>query len=125
MKRDIELIKKILLTIESHEERFYPISSVKSEEVFSVDEKTLWMHIRLLSDYNLVYKSDIDCMNEFSYALTWQGFDFLDDSRNPTVWEAAKKIAGKSSIGTFMFALKSGAAEAVAIAVRNALGVGG
>ncbi len=33
--------------------------------------------------------------------LTWDGHDFLDNSRDSKVWQAAKKAAGGLSLGVF------------------------
>lgn len=124
MKRDLELIKSILEKIESFDDLYRPFSHEEAEMFFVADEITLRHHFSLLVDHQLVSKVDYNSGGMTVYGLTWRGYDFLDDAQNPTVWEAAKKIAGKASISTFMVALKSGAAEAVAVAVRNALGSG-
>lgn len=120
MKRDLQLIKTILETIESHEERYFPIPYSRSEEVFGVNEETLWMHVRLLCDYELIYKSATDCMSEYSYALTWQGYDFLDDARNETAWNWVKDNAKQASFTAIREFLR----DKVKLVLWNSVGVG-
>lgn len=43
--------------------------------------------------------------------LTWDGHDFLDNSRNSTVWQATMKAAGGLSFGVFRKVLEAVATQ--------------
>ena len=43
--------------------------------------------------------------------LTWEGHDFLDNSRNSTVWQTTMKAAGDLSFGVFFKVLENVATQ--------------
>jgi hypothetical protein len=88
MKRDIDLIRLLLLQAEDNEEA--------REELKRYDQKEVMYNAALLVDQGLalgavmrhgfheVVRADIDC-------LTWEGHDFLDAARDNTLWRKAKE----------------------------------
>jgi hypothetical protein len=92
MKRDMELIRKILLSVESHEDGFAPREL--SIEGYSDDQ--VGYHCYLLGQAGLAEVVDITTRGSTGPKcvirnLTWEGHEFLVASRDPTTWEAAKK----------------------------------
>lgn len=103
MKQDLDLIRKILLTVESSS----PEEKV-TEETFidkDTDKKTVILHFDLLLDCGYV---EIKKINKLSpqdgitltvthyqiKRLTSAGYDYLDSVRDNSVWtETKKKIA--------------------------------
>jgi len=59
------------------------------------------LHCQLVVERGLI-KGKLDQGQRFTvYSITWEGYDFLDNSRSPEVWNAAKKAAGHMSFTVF------------------------
>jgi len=94
MTRDMELIRKILFTIEEQ----YVDVVLYNLEVEGYDMKTVAYHCNLLHQEGLIkaYGSQNadDELNSFGVgALTWEGHDYLDKIRSDTVWNKTKAVA--------------------------------
>ena len=88
MKRDMDLVREILLTIESMETRYehlnvpdYPVDSVNH-------------HLDLLisagivnGEMNWTFGGPATPIVE---SLSWEGYDFLDAIRNESIWSKTK-----------------------------------
>lgn len=91
MKRDIKLIKSILMEIEKSQ-------SPRDWLNINIEGKTsdqVAYHVKLLHDAGLIEAHDLSGSAEFMWkpsALTWHGHEFLDAIRNDTVW---KKLNAK------------------------------
>lgn len=97
MKRDMDLVRKILLTIEESEG---PPDKIR---INGYDDGTVDRHLDLLQKAGLI-EADVLRSGQAPYimsvrvdGLTWAGHEFLDDARNDTVWAKAKKSA--ASVG--------------------------
>jgi hypothetical protein len=112
MKRDKELIKAILEVAEAYTGQGVPV--IKPEnlpDIFSdVDLSTLIRHGRLMIDHGLI-KGNAGRHGIDVTAITWAGYDFLDNARNPKVWNAAKKAAGELSWEVFVSVLTATATD--------------
>jgi len=75
----------------------------------NVDDKKLVEHISLAAERKLLEVGDTGSMR--IYRLTWEGYDFLDNSRSAIVWAAAKKAAGHMSFTVFVAVLARLAAD--------------
>ena len=89
MKRDMDLIRQLLLSLET-QRHIESIPGRTAEEIA--------YHISLLENAGLVTQEIYqnlylnDSMLE-GIRITWAGHEFLDASRNISFWEKAKKIA--------------------------------
>jgi hypothetical protein len=88
MKRDMELIRTLLLRSEDDKE------AVKRAESYSVEERAY--HVQLMVDAGLVEakvarNADGAPIGAVTTRLTWAGHDFLDAMRDDTVWKKAKE----------------------------------
>jgi Hypothetical protein (DUF2513) len=96
MKRDLELIRRLLLETEELY-KGSPISLGPNED----DEFTnaeIQYHLRLMGESGLINYSDYTTKDGPLYmikGLTWSGHDFLDAARNDKVWDEAKVEAEK------------------------------
>ena len=89
MKRNMDLIREILLRLEEHS-YIDDVSGHKPEEIA--------YHVSLLEGaglitqelYHNLYLSDSMLDGN---RITWAGHEFLDASRNNSLWEKAKKVA--------------------------------
>ncbi|MGO9175051.1 MAG: DUF2513 domain-containing protein [Desulfobaccales bacterium] len=103
MKRDMDLIREILLAIESHPESDSYILNL-SFPGHSEDEVSY--HCRLLLDARMI---DATCIPQnmgpdewIIKGLTWAGHEFLEASRDDSRWNKAKKIISEKT-GSFSF----------------------
>lgn len=96
MKRDMDLVRKILMALEDN-----PTGYFKDEmTIDGYTEEDVGYHCYLLLQAGLVGGYDINtlgCSSPSAVAshLTWMGHEFLDASRESSRWEKAKGIAGK------------------------------
>lgn len=98
MKRDMDLIREILLAIERLD------TGTDDDVVVVVEGREPHMvnaHLRLLAEAGFIDAHEIpDDAAEFSHfvptRLTWSGHEFLDAVRNPEVWRRTKAGAAKA-----------------------------
>ena len=97
MKRDMDLVREILRSMEQSEYDL-PTDSLMIEDR---SDEELGYHIRLMNDAGLVKASFQEFLDGTTYILermTWDGHEFLDAARSDTHWQQAKKMvlgAGK------------------------------
>lgn len=90
MKRDLELVRKILLRVEQreHVEPKFLISGY--------DENLVSYHVAIMEQAGLVdaivHKMLNGTMEGIPIRMTWQGHEWLDLARNNNVWKKAKKL---------------------------------
>jgi hypothetical protein len=91
MKRDMDLVRKILLKLE---DTSYPEPDYKfTIEGFCNDD--ISYNVMLLSEANLIEAMNTSALGYFKWIprrLTWAGHEFLDAARDNNRWEAAKKL---------------------------------
>jgi hypothetical protein len=95
MKRDMDLIREILLEVEKlpYTGGFHKVAI----EGHSEDEITY--HTLLLAEADLIEATVCSVFGAESYLpvrLTWAGHEFLDAAKNDTIWHQAKEAAGKA-----------------------------
>ncbi len=111
MKRDLDLIRKILFNVEDVPAG-KTINCIDFGDAY--DKATIFEHVKLLINakyvdgkYVLHSSGGSFCIN----GLTWSGHDFVQASRNDTIWDAAKnkvKSIGESvAFDVFTELLKS------------------
>lgn len=123
MKRDLDLIRDILLHIEAMPPEQTDLSS-KQLKNLCANEATIASHIKLLLDNKFIEVTHCVPQNEnkdiyFITRITMSGYDYLDTIRNPKIWEATKEKL-KSIGGTVSLEVVKDVAISV---VRSYLGV--
>lgn len=101
MKRDMDLIRDLLLRIEDASEE--PNSSAFIEECDETEKDRVTKHLRLLHEAGLI-KGIISNLLRGRWRiqnieLTWQGHDFVGTVRDPEVWARTKETAQKAGTG--------------------------
>lgn len=100
MKRDMDLIRNILLFAEENCDGYSYIGLYDSDLFQSHDRITIDGHIDLATKRGFIDANHAS--NGWAIrGLTWDGHEFLDNSRTPEVWNAAKESAGHLSFGVF------------------------
>ncbi|MEX2411343.1 MAG: DUF2513 domain-containing protein, partial [Candidatus Paceibacterota bacterium] len=85
MKRDINLIKEILIELERSDN---PIAKAD----FTINDRSdieVSYHIKLLFEAGLIEAENISGFSSYHWipiTLTWHGHEFLDAARNDTIW---------------------------------------
>ena len=114
MKRDLDLVRLILLEVEKSDEPVHAEKLTCDAFTFSM----IAYHVELMRAHGLLDASiskdwngkPVYCCIE---ALTWDGCDYLDAIRNENVWEKTKKVI-KETVGSTTLALIKDVAVIVA-----------
>ena len=97
MKRDMDLLREILLQVETREPK-QPLE-VKIE---GRDRQEIVGHVHLLQEARFVEASFTGGPTAIVHRLTWDGHEFLDAVRDSTVWamvkKKLKKVGGTASV---------------------------
>ena len=96
MKRDMDLVREILLAIEEHSSGFAP----SKLEIEGYSDEEVGYHIYIMIEAGLLTGIETtefagSSLKAVANHMTWQGHEFLDASRDPTRWGRAKALAGK------------------------------
>lgn len=90
MKRDMDLVRKILLKVEMNQSA----NDIVEVHIDGYSEDQIAYHIAILTEAGLlenIHNGRIVPVNITS-RLTWAGHDFLDACRDEGRWQEAKKI---------------------------------
>lgn len=110
MKRDIELIRKILFEVEASSGAYDPADLEFYEDAWS--KEYIYYNVELMQNHGLIdatiqkgwHGNHSMCIID---GLTWDGADYLDTIRDNIVWkrttETIKSVASSVSIETFRF----------------------
>jgi len=95
MKRDMDLVREILLAIES-----FPFDGDAHEILIQGRSQIeISYHLKILCEAGLVDALDASSMDGPLFiprSLTWSGHEFLDASRDPSRWAQAKALMVKA-----------------------------
>ncbi|ARL86692.1 DUF2513 domain-containing protein [Burkholderia pseudomallei] len=115
MKRDMDLIRELMLKLESLPMEYgdnihiAPDNSAVQVEGYSFDE--IAYHLDLIVRAGFTERSVSHPAIGFMFrGLSWSGHDFLDSVRSPDVWSNAKQVAsaaGGFTVDLLVFAAKS------------------
>lgn len=98
MKRDLDLIRKLLIEIEAHQEPF----SSRTLVIDGFDGAEIAYHVALIEQAGFVVARPLrssGCLAEFHIsALTFAGHDYLDAIRSPRVWQRVKDTAAQAGV---------------------------
>ena len=108
MKRDMNLVRKILFEMEEHEHGLAP----RKLEINNYTEEQVLFHIWLMGEAGLLKVSDASSKTTKSPAaipicMRWKGYEFLEAAREPSRWKAAIEKIFKSGAGMTFEVLKS------------------
>lgn len=118
MKRDLDLIKNILLALEKDENPF----DWKTELIGTENDIKYFYHVNLLSEAGLIKAKSIQtkrCSVWYPISLTSEGHEILEASKNVNVWKKVKEVAKNEGI-TLPFNLLK---EFIKLTLKNELGL--
>ncbi len=105
MKRDMDLVRKLVFAIEDHPSGFAP-DELKTEG-YSSDQ--VGYHLYLMLEAELIKGGEITRQGSTSpeavvSSLTWAGHEFADAARSDSLWNQAKATM-KEKAGSVSFAM--------------------
>lgn len=125
MKRDIDLIRQILLKIEA-DSNLHSQVNYKEFITEKYSEDLVKYNLKLMIDQGIVEGRVagvfVGSMNFFISGLTWIGHDFLDASRDDARWTKAKSILNEVKDYSLDLAIKVLSELAIA-AARKVMGL--
>lgn len=125
MRRDMELIRKILFAIEEQ----YVDVLLFNLKVTGYDFKIIAYHCDLLhqagllKEYKSQYASDelyVFCVG----ALTWEGHDYLDKIRSDTVWNKTKAVINDRGLPLIIETVKEISSAIIANMMQGVIKLG-
>jgi hypothetical protein len=93
MKRDMDLVRKILLALEAYEHGYAP----EGFTIAGYEQEVIGHHVWLMEQGDLLTASATTTQRDGSPValpgtITWAGHDFLAAVRNDSVWAKVKTI---------------------------------
>ncbi|WP_432291273.1 DUF2513 domain-containing protein [Olsenella uli] len=125
MKRDLDLVRSILIYVEKAEDEVDAEDLVTDDWPFEI----VAYHVRLMAHHGLVDLSDdVRDMNSETLSLavsglTWDGQDYLDAIRDPKVWSKVKKTVKEAVGSTTLEVVKQTGALVAMSMVKASLGM--
>ena len=112
MKRDMELVRKILIALEEYPHGLAPEPLV----VDGYTPEQVGFNCHLMLQAGLIYGVDETALEDFSpivrpVSITWNGYKFLENTKNPNVWEQTRSLI--NSLGGASFSVWSSVATKV------------
>lgn len=95
MKRDLDLVRRILLHLEGGEAN--PTSFTDG----GFEPAVIHDHVRLMHDAGLIEADEIVPGQWWPERMTWAGHEFLDAARNEELWRETKKRVVKGGGAPF------------------------
>ena len=122
MKRDMELVRNILLEIEDQ----YIDVALYDLGVEGYDFKTIAYHCRILYEAKLIndysgHYAENELQNFGVGSLTWEGHEFLDKVRDDTVWGKTKETMKDKGIPFGLDAIKQISSAIVGVMIQAAI----
>ena len=114
MRRDYQLIRKLLLHIEANSNGIDLVPFMKSQ---TYTDEQIEYHLALLAEAGIIDARDASSgsgLHIMPIRLTWEGHEFLDDARNDTVWNKTLHDIGDATESIAFTVLR----ELLAAAVR-------
>jgi hypothetical protein len=109
MKRDWELIRKILMQLEKTQSSK---ACLRSDEIPDHDSDVVAYQMKLLIQAGLI-EGLRGCRHCTAYSLTWEGHEFLDTVRSKPIWDGAAVILKQKGIEMSIDAFKTAARIAI------------
>lgn len=116
MKRDMDLVRKILMLMSENEQG----PNIKWTELLpDYTKEQIYHHAHLMAQGDLIDAADASTLSDrlpmaIPTSITWRGHEFIDSLRDPSLWAAAKKnVIGPGGAVAFTVLLEWAKAEAL------------
>ncbi|MCR4944619.1 MAG: DUF2513 domain-containing protein [Clostridium sp.] len=120
MKRDMDLVRLILLKIEED----YKSTALYNIKIEGYDNETVAYHCKIMKEAGLIsaYNSQYADNSLYGFGvggLTWEGNDFLDKVRDNSRWKKIKDTATKKGLPLILDVIKQIADTVIAAAAEG------
>ncbi len=102
MKRDLDLIRRILLNIETEGEDSSRRPGFANIADDGYDPEAIQYHVQLMHDAGLIVADELVPGQWWPERITWAGHEFLDLARNAALWQATNRDV-ESKVGSAPF----------------------
>jgi hypothetical protein len=119
MKRELDLIREILLEVERHDQ---PQKPFRVEAVGYAPDQIAY-HVKLLAEAGYLEAVDLSTHHDLDWrprALTWQGHEFLDATRSASIWRQIQVVLKDRALSAPLSVIQDLATKLVA----SSLGLG-
>lgn len=122
MKRDMDLVRTILLALADSDELLWSTDLVTDE--YSRD--VIGYHFLILDEAGLIM-ANVEPAGDDPYyiavasRLTWEGNDFLDAVRDESIWKRVRSTIGKITGGASFEVFKTVASSLALDAIKSSL----
>ena len=122
MKRDMELVRKILFKIEEE----YIFTSILNLQIEGYSKEEVAYHCKLLYEAGMLdYYNATNTLNGlyafYVKGLTWEGHDFLDKIRQDTIWNKTKETMTKKGLPMIIDVIKDVATGIISSMTEGAI----
>lgn len=126
MKRDMDLVRDLLLYFEAKTET----AGIHSSDVRieGYDEPQVGLHLNIMAEAGLLIcepfrsKTNHDrIIRTFVFDLSWKGHEYLNSIRDPKVWRGTKSTLAR--IGNWSFGVALDVAKGLALSEARKLGI--
>lgn len=122
MKRDMELVRKILFAIEEQ----CVDTAIYCLEIEGYSTEEVAYHCKILYEAGLVsnYKAQYADGHIYIFgvgSLTWDGCEFLDKIRSDTVWNKTKDVVKKKGLPLVLDVVKEVASSVISSMTEGAI----
>jgi DNA-binding transcriptional ArsR family regulator len=122
MRRDMDVVRQLLLHIESDDVFDGSSTGVVTAAELDLPIQVVTYHMKLLVDAGLVDRADwLASGDPIIRGLTWQGHEFIDAVRDPEIWRKTK-ASGKEAGGWTLGLLKDVATALVKDTIKKHIG---
>ncbi len=120
MKRDIDLVRDILIAMEANAHGFF----AQMPAIAGRSDEEIGYHAHLMSQAGLITAADATSLDGASpsaipLSITWAGHDFIDAARDDTIWNKSRSGVLSSRL-SFTFDLLK---EVLVSAAKGPLGL--
>lgn len=119
MKRNMDLVREILIFAEEEDELIFRgesslnfrsnINLKDTKKYF--DYEIIWEHVHVMAQGGLLKERDTTRNGDVLtvYRLTWQGHEFLESIRDQSTWDKLKELSEKHGSGLSIDLIREGA----------------
>lgn len=126
MKRDMDLVRELLLHFEGKSETAGV--DAKRVQIEGYTEDQIVLHLNIMAEAGLLvfeaFRSSTNpdrIISTLVFDLSWTGHEYLDTIRDPKIWKGTKAALGR--VGNWSFGLALDVAKSLAVCEARKLGL--
>ena len=123
MKRDMELVRKILFSIEEQYkgDLIYCLTIDGYERVMVAEHCRMLFESGFLDEYKPIGADGAPVIAFFVGNMTWAGYDLLEKIRDDKIWNKTKDVITQKGLPMLVEVIKDVASSVISATVENAI----